>query len=214
MEPKAQFVQDLAIHDPIAAYGIVLGIPRIPISVNAQAIFSSFAVPQVPVEGDLDTTIAQRTWIDNITYSLQQPNVFSGNIFKTLYDAMLKQQPGLSVRVTVHSGPRYLVSPAFTPLENFAFMFAARWPMGWPLYKQQSIKVEFLLTQPPPSVEPNAPPYNITMTFNGWQFLDYTIDEMSADKAADCLRKMGFWVPDVACLRDSNLPGTRTLDCR
>lgn len=202
MEPKALNIQDLAVHDPVAAYGIMLGIPRIPISMNAQAIFSSFALNQVPVEGDLDTTIAQRTWIDNVTYSLQQPNIFSGNVFKTLYDAMLKAQPGVSLQIAVHSGPRYLVSPQYTPLENFDNLLASRWPAGWPLFKQQSVKVSFLLTQAPPAVSPNAPPYIVTLTFSGWQFLDHTLDELSADKAAECLRKMGFWVPDVACLRD------------
>lgn len=201
MEPRALHIQDLAIYDPVAAYGIVLGIPRVPISLNASAIFSSFAVPQIPVEGDLDTTIAQRTWIDNITYSLDQPNCFAGNIFKPLYDAMLKAHPGVSTRVTVQSGPRYLVSPQYTPLENFANMFASRYPSGWPLFKQQSIKVDFLLTTPPPAVSPNGPPYNVTLTFTGWQFLDHTLDELSANKAAECLRLMGFWVPDVACVR-------------
>jgi len=203
MEPKALNIQELAIYDPVAAYGIVLGIPRIPISMNAAAIFSSFAVPQIPVEGDLDTTIAQRTWIDNISYSLAQPNVFSGNVFKTLYDAMLKAAPGVSVQVAVHSGPRYLVSPQYTPLENFAPLLLQRYPAGWPLFKQQSIKVNFMLTAPPPSVQPNGPPYVVTMTFNGWQFLDHTLDEMSADKAAACLKSMGFFVPDTACVRGS-----------
>jgi hypothetical protein len=207
MEPRAIHIQDIAIYDPIVAYGIVLGIPRVPISLNACGIFSSFAVPQLPVEGDLDTTIAQRTWIDNITYSLDQPNVFSGNIFKTLYDAQLKQHPGISTRVTVQSGPRYLVSPQYTPIENFVNMFASRYPAGWPLYKLQSIQVDFLLTTPPPSVSPNGPPYNVTMTFNGWQFLDHTLDELCREDAAACLKKMGFWVPDVACVRGP-------VDCR
>lgn len=201
MEPKPLNIQELAIHDPVAAYGIVLGIPRIPISMNASALFSSFAVPQLPVEGDLDTTIAQRTWIDNVTYSLAQPNVFSGNVFKTLYDSQLKQAPGVSIQIAVHSGPRYLVSPQYTPLENFSDVFTRRWPAGWPLFKQQSIKVNFMLTQPPPSVQPNGPPYIVTMTFSGWQFLDHTLDELDANKAAECLKKMGFFVPDTACVR-------------
>jgi hypothetical protein len=181
--------------DPIAAYGIILGIPRIPISFNASGSFSSFVLNQDPIEGDLDTTIAQRTWIDNLQYDLQQPNVFSGNIFKTLYDAMLRQAPGVSVRVTVHSGPRYLVSPKFTPLNNFVNLISSRWVSGWPLFKQQSIEVEFMLTQAPPSVNPNGPPYNVTLTFNGWQFLDHTVDEISVDVAAYKLRELGFWVP-------------------
>jgi len=195
MEPKPQYIQDLAVMDPIAAYGIVLGIPRIPISINASGSFSSAALGQLPIEAGLDTTIAQRTWIDNIQYDLQQPNVFAGQIFKTLYDANLRQAPGVSVRLTVHSGPRYLVSPKFTPLNNFVNLISSRWTSGWPLFKQQNIEVEFMLTQGFPATEPNAPPYNVTLTFNGWQFLDHSCDEISVDVAACKLRELGFWVP-------------------
>jgi hypothetical protein len=194
-------IQDLAVYDPIAALGILLHVPRVPISMNAAVSFSSFDVGQPPLEGDLDTTITQRTWIDNIAYSLQQPNVFAGNIQKTQYDAYLKQQPGLSVQIQVHSGPRYLVSPAYTPLENFTNLFAMRWSKGWPLFKNQSIKVFFQLTQAPPATAPNGPPYDVTMTFNGWQFLDHTLDNLSADDAAKQLRAMGFCVPCVPCVR-------------
>jgi hypothetical protein len=195
VEPKPQYIQDLAIMDPIAAYGIVLGIPRIPIAFNASGSFSSFALGQAPIESGLDTTIAQRTWIDNIQYDLQQPNVFQGQVFKTLYDAMLRQAPGISLRVTVHSGPRYLVSPQFTPLNNFVNLMASRWPAGWPLFKQQNLEIEFLLTQAPPTSGGNGPPYNVTLTLNGWQFLDHTADEISVDVAACKLRELGFWVP-------------------
>jgi hypothetical protein len=200
MEPKAVFIQDIAMVDPIAAYGIILGIPRIPISFNASGSFSTFDLGELPIEAGLDTTIAQRTWIDNMQYSLQQPNVFAGSVFKTLYDAMLKAQTGISIRCTVHSGPRYLVSPNFTPLENFVNLISSRWPAGWPLFKQQNIQVEFMLTQSPPSSDVNGPPYNVTLTFNGWQFLDHTVDEISVDVAASKLRELGFFVPKaVSC---------------
>lgn len=207
MQPIPVNIQELAIYDPIAAYGIVLNIPRVPIVMNVPAVFSSFAIPQVPVVGALDTVIATRTWIDKIDYSLQQPNVFSGNVFKSLYDAMLKAQPGVSIRMQVNSGPRYVSSTTFVPLENFANLFASQWPAGWPLFKQQSIAVDFQLTASPPAVDPNGPPYIVTLTIAGWQFLDQSIDNLSAQKAGECLRKMGFWVPDVACLREMNAPG-------
>ena len=190
MEPKPQYIQDLAVMDPIAAYGIVLGIPRIPISINASGSFSSAALGQLPIEAGLDTTIAQRTWCDNLQYDLQQPNSFAGSVFKTQYDAYLRQAPGVSVRLTVHSGPRYLVSPRFTPLNNFVNLISSRWMSGWPLYKQQNVECEFMLTQIPPSV-----PYVVTLTFNCWSFLDHTIDEVSVDVAACKLRELGFWVP-------------------
>lgn len=195
-QPRPVDIEKLAMLDPIAAYGIVLGIPQIPISMNCSASFSSFALDQQPIEGDLDTTIAQRTWIDNIQYSLQLPNVFSGNIFQPQYIANLKQSPGINVQMIVQGGPRYLVSPNFTPIENFInLMDSSRWPGGWPLFKQQSIQVFFDLVVAPPSADPNGPPYNVTMTFNGWQFLDHTVDEVSVDVAARKLRELGFFVP-------------------
>src|SRR5580700_9188239 len=80
MQPKAQWIEEIAMLDPIAAYGLVMGIPRIPISINAAASFLSFALNQLPTDAGLDTTIAQRTWIDNLTYDVALPNVFQGNI--------------------------------------------------------------------------------------------------------------------------------------
>lgn len=197
MEPKAIGIQDIAIFDPVAAYGILLGIPRVPISMNATGTFASFAPNQNPIEGDLDTTIATRTWIHRITYAVAQPNVWSGNIYKTTYDSELRKSPGVSVKVTVHSGPRYLVSPQYTPLENFVNLIEDAWPAGWPLFKQQSIKVDFLLTGVFPSTSPNMPPYVVTMSFIGWQFLDTTMDNVSPDQATMILRKAGFFVPDI-----------------
>ena len=196
MQPIAENIPLLACYDPVAAYGIAMQVPRVPFFMNATGTFNSFALNQIPIEGDLDTTISSRVWISKINYSLQQPNVFNGQILKTLYDAMLKAQPGISVRVTVQSGPKYLVCPEFTPLENFTNSLDERWPAGWPIFKQQSIRVEYELTQAPPSTTPNGPPYTVTTTFMGWQFVDWTIDEMDPDWAAARLREMGFKLPD------------------
>jgi hypothetical protein len=196
---RATSLQDLALYDPIAALGILLHIPRLPISMNCVASFTSFDTGQMPIEGDLDTTIVQRMWIDNIAYSLQQPNVFAGNIGKPDYDYKLKQQPGIAVQVQVLGGPRYFVSPAYTPLENFSNLFSMRWPAGWLLYKFQSIKTFFQLTQAPPSTSPNGPPYNVTLTFNGWQFEDHTLEDCGQEAAAKRLREMGFCIPEQVC---------------
>jgi len=201
-QPKTENIPLLALYDPIAAYALSQGIPRIPFVMNCAASFQSFALNQIPIEGDLDTVIPCRTWIQRVDYSLQQPNVFSGNVFKTLYDANLKQAPGVAVRVSVHSGPRYLVAPNFTPLENFTNIIMDTWPAGWTLYKQQSIKAEFILTQAPPATAPNGPPYNVTLTFTGWQFLDPSLDNMDPDDAAQRLRDAGYCVPCVsACAK-------------
>ena len=202
MEPRAVDIRDIALWDPIAAYGLLLGIPRVPFAMNTQAIFSTLQVGGgLPVEGDLDTTIAYRTWIDNIQYSVQTPNVFAGNVFKSLFDAMLRfGEPGIAVRVTVLSGPKYLVSPNFTPINNFVQLInSPRWPMGWPLFKQQTIKTEFILTYANGPYAQQAGPLTVTMTYNGWQFLDHTLDEMDPKVAARKLREAGITVPTVEC---------------
>jgi hypothetical protein len=199
MEP--QLIQDLAIWDPIAAYGMLLQIPRVPIAMSARATFSSLSVPQPVVKGALDTTIATRTWIDNMSFDLSLPNAFSGQVFQTMYMSRLREHPGIEVRMVVYSGPKYVISINNTPISNLVNQFASRWPRGWCLYKQQQIGVDFDLIDPPTLTSPNGPPYSITLTFNGWQFLDPSLDDMGADVAAAQLRKMGFCVPDLSCLR-------------
>ena len=202
MQPSGNSnLRDLALYDPIAAYGILLGIPRVPFQFSTRAVFTSFVVDQLPIDSAIDATIAQRTWIDNIAYSLEQPNVFAGNVLKTVYDSNLKAHPGVSVLVTVQSGPRYVLSQKPVPLENFALLIQQRWPCGWPLFKNQSISTQFYLTQAPPSTSPNAPPYGITLTFTGWQFNSPVTDQISPRQAADALRAAGIDVPAVQAIQ-------------
>src|SRR5438093_971970 len=71
-------------------------------------------------------------------------------------------------------------------------MFAATWPEGWLLYKQSNVKVAAILLQTPVSV-----PFNVTITFLGWQFLAKEIDDLSDADCRDRLRLLGFEVPDL-----------------
>jgi hypothetical protein len=204
MEPivVSPSLQDLAIVDPVAALGILLHIPRTPMSFNIPIVFSSFAV-NTEVDGSLDTTLTVRTWIDNITYNVQCPNCFANNIFKPGWDEGLKNNPGVSVSLEVVGGPRYIVSENPTPLENFVAAFDKRWPRGWPLYKLQNIKATFLLTQPPGgATSPNVPPYNLTLTFNGWQFLDTTLEDVTPQEATARLRNFGLCIPQLQACND------------
>jgi hypothetical protein len=182
------------------AYGIYTGIPLVPYMQSMSVSFSSFALGQQPLETSLDTTtLSTRTWINNISPSYQQPNVFAGNVFKTQYDAALRQAPGVACRLTQFSGPKTLLSLNFTPLENITDVFTRMWTNGWQLYKFQSIKGEFQLTQAPPGTDPNGPPYIVSLTFGGWQFEDPCIDDITPNEASQRLRKAGFDVPEGQC---------------
>lgn len=202
MQPHAFDIEKLALTDPVAAYGRLLGIPTAPVTFNTVVSFSSFALNQIPLQQGLDTTIAFRTWIDNLTFTVATPGLFVGNIFQTLFLSQLKKSTGVSIQVIVHSGPKYLVSEQFTPLENFVNEFASRWPAGWPLYKQQNILTNFMLTQVPSGDDSNIESYDITLSWNGWQFLDHTLDEMDGPMAACKLKEYGFNIPEI-CMRRS-----------
>jgi hypothetical protein len=196
MQPEAFDLTKLALYDPIAAYGILLGIPRVPIIMNSSVSFTTFTTEQIPIEAALDTTLAYRTWIDTVTYSVNPQGQFQGNVFQTTYAGYLRFATGISVRAEVLAGPKYIISQQFTPLENYCFQFAARYPAGWPLFKQQQINHEFMLTAVPGGSTTNLTSYDVTLTYAGWQFLDPSLDEMDASEARECLRNSGINVPE------------------
>lgn len=205
-------MSELAIRDPVAAYGIALGIPQIPWSASMSGVFptltvGSVAVPSfgpatgvIPVSVTFDPSVIpqQRTWVNNMNYTLYCPNVFPNQVFKPQFDANLKLTTGIIVKLEVFGGPKYVVSPNYTPLENLVNLIRSdHWPAGWPLFKFQTIEGLFQLIQSPGGVPPVDGDHNngslyFTLTFNGWQFADCTIDNMDPKCAADRLRAAGI----------------------
>lgn len=202
MQPYARMsLQELALINPVAAYGRIRGFPTAPVSLNCEASFSSFTLDQTPIQQPLDQTVQARTWIDNITFELQLPNAFVGNIFLPQALAALKESPGVSVRTTVMSGPRYMVTPTFTPLENYTNLFQSSWVAHWQLLRNQQLLTEFILTAIPFNDSSNTPPYNVTITYNGWQFLNPACDDMTAEDAQLALIKAGVLTKDTGIPR-------------
>jgi hypothetical protein len=194
--PSAAGILDMAFWNPRAALGIIMGIPRVPITMNAVGVFNNPATGQVAVIGALDTTITQETWIQRINYSIIQPNSFQGNIFKAQSDFYFKFVSGINVQCEINSGPRYVTNIEPTPIENFADLLACNWPSGWPLFCEQSLRVFFSLSQPLPSV-----PATVTLSLLGWQFLDRCIERISDEYARCQLRKLGINSPSLDTLR-------------
>ena len=209
MQPTTEDIAKLAIYDPVAAFGMLMGIPRIPFSTSSKIIsFTNFALNTdgtiqnvQPIVVPIDAVIAYRTWIDNLTYSLSVTGVdgaappFGGSVFQPFWLAQLRKSTGVNIKAEVMAGPKYLVMEHFTPLENFINVFRSAWPAGWPIYKQQSIQVKALLTALPGGSSSSLGSYNVKITWNGWQFIDPSLDEMTGDEARVCLRKQGIYVP-------------------
>jgi len=192
-----QDIKNLALYAPKFAYGLIIGVPRVPFLVDVPIQFSSSVVSAPPVIGTFDNNLTQDTLITRVSYNLFQQNSFPGSPFQSLYFNQLKQsgQTGVGIQMDVYGGPKYSINDDFTDMGNLFDVFAVTWPEGWPLYKQSNVKVSAILTQTPVSV-----PLNVTLTFMGIQLLDKSVDDLSAEECRNRLRKLGFESPDLSVL--------------
>ncbi len=197
MQPRDHDIRNLALYAPKIAYGMVVGVPRVPFIADIPLQFSSSTVNAPPVVQSFQNNLTQDTLIERISYNLFQQNSFPGSPFQSLYFNQLKQsgQTGIGVQMDVYGGPKYSVNGAFTDLGNLIDVFAMVWPSGWPLFKQSNVKVSAVLLQTPVSV-----PFSATLSFLGWQFLDKTLDDLSNDEARVRLNKLGIATPDISSL--------------
>ncbi len=197
MQPRDHNIENLAMYAPRVAFAMIAGVPRVPFSADLMLQFSSSVVNAPPVVASFNNNLTQDTLIDRVSFSLFQQNSFPGSPFQSLYFNQLKQSgnTGVGVQMKVFGGPKYAINDVFTDLGNLIDVFAVAWPQGWPLYKQSNVQVTAILTQTPTSV-----PYNVLISFLGWQFLDKAIDDLSDADARAKLRELGFKVPDLSKL--------------
>lgn len=200
MQPRDEDIRNLALYSPRIAYAMMIGVPRVPFIADIPVQFSSSTVNAPPVVQAFDNNLTQDTLIERVSYNLFQQNSFPGSPFQSTYFNQLKQsgQTGVGIMMQVFGGPKYAVNDVFTDLGNLADVFAVAWPSGWPLAKQSNVKVSAILTQTPVSV-----PYDVTLSFLGYQFLDKTIDDISDGEARARLRKLDIVSPDLSLLLPS-----------
>lgn len=194
MQPKDHDIKNLAIYAPRIAFGMIVGVPRVPFTSELLLQFSSSTVNAPPVTANFPNNLTQNTLIERVSYGISAPNSFPGSPFQSLYFNQLKQSgdTGIGVQLTVFGGPKYEVNDSFQDVGTLLDVFALLWPSGWPLYKQSNVKASAVLLETPVSV-----PISLKINFLGWQFLDKTIDDMSDDDARERLRVIGIDTPDL-----------------
>ena len=193
MQPRDHDIRNLALYAPRIAYGMVAGVPRVPFLADIPIQFTSSVVDAPFVVASFDNNLVSDTIIDKVSFTLFQQNSFPGSPFQSLYFNQLKGQTGVGVQLDVYGGPKYGISDVPVDLANLFDVMAMLWPSGWPLYKQSNVKVSAVLLQTPVSV-----PFDVHILFNGFQFLDKVMDDMSDSDARCRLRKLGIESPDLA----------------
>jgi hypothetical protein len=194
-QPKDQDIRNLALWAPKIAYGLVVGVPRVPFVDDIPLQFSSSTVNAPPLVDSFQNNLTQDTLIEKISYTLFQPNSYPGSPFQSLYFSQLKAQTGVGIQMQVFGSPKYAITDTYVDLANLADVMAVTWPEGWPIPKQANVKVSAILQQTPVSV-----PFDINITFLGWQFLDKVLDDLADSEARARLRKLGIESPDLAIL--------------
>ena len=190
-------IKNLALYQPKMAYGLVVGVPRVPFLVEIPFQFSSSVVNAIPIVQSFDNNLTQDTIIQRVAFSVFQQNSFPGSPFQSLYFNQLKQsgQIGVGIQVDVYGGVKYSCSDTFIDAGSFFDVLATTWPGGWPLPKQSNVKVSAILTQTPVSV-----PYTFSLIFQGFQLLDKAVDDLSDAECRSRLRKLGIESPDLSIL--------------
>lgn len=80
-------------------------------------------------EGIVETDL----WVRKVTYTVQRPLAFAGNIFKAQADYFNRLNPCIDFTMIVKSYCRYVISPTETPLENIEQVFECVCPIGFVL---------------------------------------------------------------------------------
>ncbi len=197
MSPTVENVKDLAIWAPKLAYGMIVGVPRVPTILTIPLQFSSSTVNAPPVVGSFENNVTQDTYIERVSFNVTQQNSFPGSPFQSLYANQLKQSGaiGVGAMVAVFGGPKYFVSDSFVDIGELFDVFAVTWPNGWVLMKQSNVKISAILTETPVSV-----PLKVVVTFLGFQLLEKDVSDLSDEEARRRLRKLGIETPDLAVL--------------
>jgi hypothetical protein len=172
---------------------MVAGVPRVPFVADIPIQFTSSAVDAPAIVASFDNNLVSDTLIETVSFTLFQQNSFPGSPFQSLYFSQLKAQTGVGVKVDVYGGPKYAISDPPIDLANLFDVMSMMWPNGWPLYKQSNVKVAAILFQTPVSV-----PFDVHILFQGWQFLDKVLEDLSDSDARCRLRKLGIESPDLA----------------
>lgn len=193
MQPRDHDIRNLALYAPRIAYGMIAGVPRVPFVADIPIQFTSSAVDAPPIVASFENNLVSDTIIDDVQFTVFQQNSFPGSPFQSLYFSQLKQQTGVGVKVDIFSGPKYSTGDVPVDLANFFNVLATRWPAGWPLFRQSNVKLTAVLFQTPVSV-----PFDVHILFNGFQFLDRALDDLSDADARCRLRKLGIESPDLA----------------
>jgi hypothetical protein len=190
-------VRALALYAPKMAYGLVIGVPRVPFVVDIPFQFSSSVVGAIPIVNSFKNNLTQDTVIQRVSYNLFQQNSFPGSPFQSLYFNQLKQsgKTGVGIQLDVYGGPKYATSDSFVDVGNFFDVLAMTWPGGWVLFKQSNVKISAILTETPVSV-----PFQMTLSFQGFQLLDKSVDDLADDECRRRLRKLGIESPDLSVL--------------
>jgi hypothetical protein len=169
-DPTFTLLTRIAQRDPEYAFALLQGKPE-PVSYSCAATFQGGSIGDTE-QAALDNGVSFSTWVDDFSYTIGQPNAFSGSVLQNEAQVAKEQIPGIDARVTVVGSAsrrmRYVLDQNFKPVQLVARPSTVpNGPhmRGWMLYPSEVPQVELQLTQ---TLRSDENPTTITFNFECW----------------------------------------------
>jgi len=174
---------------PQIALAKALQIPFAPYLLNIANTFtdSTTLVSQPQSFQGGQQRLDQATVVDDVTFQIDSPQAFIGQLGKSLSDYFYGLQSGITATMEVQGAPRYAVAPFYTPIRSLCDGLNRAWPYGWVLTNNQIVNMQFQQSIPVPT-----PPVTVTVTFRLWQPIGIDFVGMTSGEARTRLVQMGY----------------------
>lgn len=201
-DPKLAFTLANAGQIPTGTYLDAGGWQIVNISATFGAADAAANIPaETTVKGQLTGTMQNDLWIRKVTYTVRRPNAYAGNIFKAQSDYFNAQNPNIDFQLEVDSYKRYVISSAYTPVEDVRIAFDESAPAGLVLGPQSSVQSLFINrrvffgSQLPGNFGVGENPTQVIITMHGTRLPSDVYSSVSIEEATEYLRARGIWAP-------------------
>jgi hypothetical protein len=164
-------LEQLALFYPEVAALIAEGCRALPLVMSVDLVWndSTGIATGDEATGSFANVLSEPFLIQGITYVVERPNAFNGNVLKGDSDVKTGEDPYVDASIMLISSkvvPRYTIQVGATALPNITSRFEDFWPQGWLLEPLQNPLVTGRLTR---DLEVDENPYRVRLGFRGLQ---------------------------------------------
>lgn len=154
---------------------------------NLAGTFTALTADQ-SIPATLNGIVEADLWVRRVTYTVQRPLAFAGNVFKAQSDYFNRMNPNIDLTLSVKSYCRYLISEDPMPIENIEQVFECVCPVGFVLGCSSQIAARFINGR---ALASDENPTTVTVSFHATR-LPTRYDSCGVNEAVAKLQSQGY----------------------